>query len=137
MMKRLLILMVLMLPPFLTGCEKNNHVDKTPFALHYMGIANAHPGETATSSPSYIGQAPSDFSIYLIMHNGNIYYSPKIDGELTDQSTFYIDPAVGTFKLQNSSALRPGTYKVGVTCTSAGVEYSYPEAIVLTIIKEK
>ena len=136
MMKKLLILLTLILPPFLTGCEKSDFADKTVFALHYMGISNVHPGETATSSPSYIGETPSDFSIFAITLNGNIYYNPKIDGELTDQSTFYVDPVVGTFKLQNSSALRPGTYKVGIACTSAGVEYSYPEAIVLTIIKE-
>ena len=136
-MKRLLILLSLALPPILAGCEKNDHVDKTPFALHYMGISNVHPGETATSSPSYIGETPSGFSIYGIIHNGNIFYSPKIDGELTDQSTFWVDPAAGTFKLQNSSSLRAGTYKVGISCQSAGVDYAYPEAIVITVIKEK
>ena len=137
MMKRLLIFLTLMLPPFLAGCEKNDYVDKTTFALHYMGISNVHPGETATSSPSYIGETPSGFSIFGINHNGNIFYSPKIDGELTERSTFWVDPVVGTFKLQNSSSLRPGTYKVGISCHSAGVEYAYPEAIVITVIKEK
>lgn len=136
-MKRLLILLSLALPLILAGCEKNDHVDKTPFALHYMGISNVHPGETATSSPSYIGETPSGFSIFGINHNGNIFYSPKIDGELTDQSTFWVDPAVGTFKLQNSSSLRAGTYKVGISCQSAGVDYAYPEAIVITVIKDK
>lgn len=136
-MKRRLIIIVLAIFPLLfAGCEKNSFSDGTEFQLHYMGITNMHPGETATSGPSYIGKAPTDFVIYTITLNGNIYYNPKLDGELNENSIFYVNPTVGTFRVQNSSSLRPGTYKVGISCKSGGKKYSYPEAVSVVVVKD-
>ena len=134
MRKFLLILSVILLG-VLSGCRKNSFEDKQAFALHYMGISNIHPGETATSSPSYLGEAPTGFSIPLIMLNGNIYYEPRIDGPLTEDSSFYVDPVSGTFKIQNTSSLKAGLYKVSIRCSSGGREYEYPDAITINMLK--
>ena len=132
-MKRLLILFAA--AAFLSGCARASFVDDRDFDMYYMGISGIHPGETATSAPSYIGARPSEFEIYTISLNGNIYYNPKIDGKLNENSSFFVDPSTGNFKLQNSSSLRTGRYAVGIKCRAAGKTYSYPEAV--TIIMEK
>ena len=119
----------------LSACRNAGFTDQRPFALYYMGISNIHPGETATSAPSWLGEPPRDFSITLVRLGTNIFYQPKIDGPLTEDSTFYIDPVSGTFKIQHTSALKAGTYRVSIRCTSAGVEYEYPEAITIIMLK--
>lgn len=136
MRKFLLILSVILLGA-LSGCRKNSFEDKQAFVLHYMGISNIHPGETATTSPSWLGDTPENFSIPLILFNGNIFYQPKIDGPLTEDSSFYVDPGTGIFKIQNTSSLKAGIYKVTVNCSSGGQAYEFADAIIITMLKEK
>ena len=136
-MRKSLLLLLVMLPGVLSGCRKNSFEDTREFALYYMGISNIHPGETATTSPSYIGNPPGDFSITLVMFNGNIYYQPKIDGPLTQDSPFYVDPQGGTFKIQHTSSMKAGTYKVNIRCSSGGKVYEYEDAITIIMLKER
>lgn len=111
--------------------------DQTEFALHYFDVGNMMPGETINLNPSYKGSAPTDFSIYSITHNGNIFYNPKLDGDLTESSTFYVNRQNGFFSMQNTQKLAVGKYVVSMKCTSDGKEYDYPEAITVKIVKER
>lgn len=111
--------------------------DQTEFALHYYEVGDMLPGEPITLSPSYIGQAPTDFSIYLIKKDGKQYYNPKIDAALTPESPFYIEPQNGYFTMQNTFKLTAGTYLVSLRCESAGVKYKFPDKIKVTIVKER
>ena len=134
-MRRSIILLLSVLLLGLTGCTKKSFIDDTEFALYYKSINPFTLGQEAVSKPSYIGETPEDFQIYSIMHNLNLYYSPKIDGELEADDTFYIDPATGDFKIQKTSDLKPGTYKVCIRCKSGGKSYQFPDAIVIEISK--
>lgn len=134
-MKRSITLLLSVLVMTLAGCSKKSFIDDTEFALYYKSIKPFTLGQEAVSKPSYIGETPEDFQIYSIMHNLNLYYSPKIDGELEADDTFYIDPATGDFKIQKTSDLKPGTYKVSIRCKSGGKSYQFPDAIVIEISK--
>ena len=111
--------------------------DQTEFTLHYFEVGDMLPGEPVTLSPSYKGEAPTDFLIYLIKQNGKQYYNPKIDAVLTPDSPFYIEPTSGYFKMQNTDKLTPGTYTVSIRCKSAGTEYDFPDKITVKIVKER
>lgn len=111
--------------------------DQTVFALHYFEVGDMLPGEPITLSPSYKGETPTDFYIYLIKQNGKQYYNPKIDAVLTPDSPFYIEPTSGYFKMQNTDKLTPGTYTVSIRCKSAGTEYDFPDKITVKIVKER
>lgn len=106
------------------------------FVLYYQGVRNIHPGESISLTPSYIGDAPSDFRIYSISLNGALYYAPKLDGELGPESSFWVDPATGAFKIQKTSSFNVGEYVVSISCVSGGKTYEYPSAIVATFVKE-
>ena len=134
-MKRSIILLLSVLLLGLTGCTKKSFIDDTEFALYYKSINPFTLGQEAVSKPSYIGETPEAFQIYSIMHNLNLYYSPKIDGELEADDTFYINPQTGDFKIQKTSGLKPGTYKVSIQCKAGGKTYQFPDAIVIEISK--
>lgn len=134
-MKRTFTLLLGVLLLVLAGCTKKSFIDDTKFALYYKSISPFTIGQEAVSKPSYIGKAPEDFKIYSIMHNINLYYSPKIDGELEADDTFYIDPVTGDFKIHKTSDLKPGTYKVSIQCKAGGKTYQFPDAIVIEISK--
>lgn len=134
-MKRSITLLLSVLILALTGCTKKSFIDDTEFALYYKSIKPFTIGQEAVSKPSYIGETPEDFQIYSIMHNLNLYYSPKIDGELEEDDTFYINPQTGDFKIQKSSSLKPGIYKVSIQCKAGGKTYQFPDAIVIEISK--
>ena len=134
-MKRSITLLLSVLILALTGCTKKSFIDDTEFALYYKSIKPFTIGQEAVSKPSYIGETPEDFQIYSIMHNLNLYYSPKIDGALEEDDTFYINPQTGDFKIQKSSSLKPGTYKVSIQCKAGGKTYQFPDAIVIEISK--
>lgn len=111
--------------------------DQTEFALHYYEVGNMVPGDPVTLAPSYIGETPTDFSIYLIKKDGKQYYNPKIDAKLTPESPFWIEPTSGYFKMQNTFKLTPGIYHVSLRCKSAGVEYDFPDKITVRIVNER
>ena len=134
-MKKSVTLLLSLLLLVLAGCTKKSFIDDTEFALYYKSISPFTLGQEAVSKPSYIGEAPTDFQIYSIMHNLNLYYSPKIDGDLEEDDTFYINPQTGDFKIQKSSSLKPGTYKVSIQCKAGGKTYQFPDAIVIEISK--
>ena len=111
--------------------------DQTEFALHYYEVGNMVPGDPMTLAPSYIGETPTDFQIYLIRKDGKQFYNPKIDPKLTPESPFWIEPTSGYFKMQNTFNLTPGTYKVSLRCKSAGVNYDFEDKITVKIVKER
>ena len=97
-MKRSITLLLSVLILALTGCTKKSFIDDTEFALYYKSIKPFTIGQEAVSKPSYIGEIPEDFQIYSIMHNLNLYYSPKIDGALEEDPN-YNDIVIGLTNL--------------------------------------
>lgn len=119
---------------WLCSCSKADVTDSTAFEIFYQGVFNVHPGESVSLTPSYIGEPPSDFRIYSISLDGKVYYSPKLDGELGEHSTFYLVPETGEFRLQDTGALAAGTYLVSLSCKSAGVSYNWDDAISIKVV---
>ena len=117
------------------SCEKTQTTDTREFAIYYMGVNKVHPGEGAAVTPSYIGPAPTGFLIYAITRNGVAYYNPKLDGPIGAAYPFQVDPASGTFRLQNTSNLKDGTYVVSISCEAAGKKWEYPEAVTVIMLK--
>ena len=74
-------------------------------------------------------------SVSLGLHNGTVYYNPKLDGELDSNDIFYIVSDTGDFNVHKSSSLKPGTYKVSIECKSAGKLYRFPDAIEIVMSK--
>jgi len=126
---------VVLLTLLSVSCSKSGMDDE--FNLYYQGVRNIHPGESISLTPSYFGPTPSDFRIYSVTFNGALFYSPKLDGELTPESSFWVDPATGSFKIQKTSAFSSGTYVVSISCVSSGKKYEYPDAITITFPKEE
>lgn len=131
-MKRTTRFLSCLLLPFLLAACTPQVTDDTVFNLYYYNIGLT-PGETVNISPSYIGTPPTGFRIYSITRNGKVFYEPRLDGELTEDDSFYINPSDGRFSVQNTIDLATGTYSVSLTCTSGGVEYDYPGIITVEI----
>ena len=106
--------------------------DDTVFSLYYYNIGLT-AGETISISPSYMGAPPTDFRIYSITRNGKVFYDPRLDGELTEDDSFYINPSDGQFFVLNTAEMDTGTYVISLTCNSDGVGYDCPGIITVEI----
>lgn len=133
MKKILRVLSVLGLVLAGLGCSTDIK-DDTKFKLYYYNVL-LELGEDYLSKPSYIGQTPHSFAIYGITLDGNIYYNPKLDGELNDKSHFYVNPESGAFYVNQTTNMKVGTYSISMKCVSDGVEYTYPDMFVVKLIK--
>ena len=117
------------------GCTPDI-ADDTKFNLYYYN-ALVVQGEDFYSTPSYIGAAPHSFEIYSITYDGQVYYNPKLDGELTEKSHFYINPENGAFFVNQTNTMKAGTYLVSIKCVSDGVQYDYPNIMTVKLNKAK
>ena len=117
------------------GCTPDI-ADDTKFNLYYYN-ALVVQGEDFYSTPSYIGTAPHSFVIYAITYEGQVYYNPKLDGELTEKSHFYINPENGAFFVNQTNSMKAGIYKVSIKCVSDGVQYDYPDILTVKLNKAK
>lgn len=107
------------------SCESEGLVDTSEFTLYYPGITDIGPSTNFSVSPSYHGAAPANFGIY------------RITFESTDFQTdcFQIDAETGVVSLAGTDDLSVGKYAISVSCTSAGVEYRFDDAIVINMLK--
>ena len=116
------------------SCSKDV-TDGDEFALYYYNV-EITVGESVAISPSYHGSSPTGFRIYSIMLGGDIFYSSKLDGELLQTDSFYVDPSKGVVSI-NSSKLKAGNYRISLTCSSAGKRYDFPDMINVKISANK
>lgn len=110
--------------------------DDTAFELYYYNVSLTL-GEDFVSQPSYIGERPDSFEIYAISCDGRVWYNPKLDGKLTEDSHFYVDPENGNFFVNDTAEMTAGTYKVSIRCVSGGMSYTYPDMVTVKINKAK
>lgn len=128
---RLLTLLIVFLTQ--VGCTPDI-ADDTKFNIYYYN-ALVTLGEDYYSTPSYIGAAPHSFEIYSITYEGQVYYNPKLDGELTEKSHFYVNPENGGFFINQTKNMKAGIYKVSMRCVSDGVQYDYPDILTVKMNK--
>ena len=117
----------------LISCEPEV-TDGDGFALYYYNVEIA-VGDNVTISPSYHGTSPDSFRIYTITRNGEIFYNPKLDGELLESDEFYVNPQDGAISIK-SLGMTPGTYFLSLTCKSGGQTYDYPDLVTVYVLKK-
>lgn len=130
---RLLSLMLLLLT--WVSCTPDV-TDDTVFKLYYFNVSLTL-GEDYVSQPSYLGKQPHSFEIYAISCDGKVWYNPKLDGKLTEDSHFYVNPDNGNIIISKTTDMTAGTYKVSISCVSDGVAYTYPDLITVKLNKAK
>ena len=128
---RLLILLAFCLVK--VGCTPDI-ADDTKFKLYYYN-ALLTVGEDYISKPSYIGQTPHSFEIVGVTLDGQVYYNPKLDGELNEKSHFYVNPETGAFFVNQTTGMKAGTYSVSINCISDGIPYTFPDMFVVKLNK--
>ena len=133
MKKFLRVLSVLGLVLAGLGCS-SDIIDDTKFKLYYYN-ALLTVGDDFIANPSYIGPAPHSFEITGVTYNKQIYYNPKLDGALHEKSHFYINYDTGTFFVNQTADMKTGTYLVSIKCVSDGVQYTYPDMIIVKLNK--
>ncbi|MBP5538968.1 MAG: DUF4958 family protein [Bacteroidales bacterium] len=109
----------------LVSCTANNALTDTSFALYYNGVSGISPGTVVNLTPSYHGDAPTDFEIVGARFEGQVF--------VTD--CFTVDTATGVFRIVNSETLATGRYAVDIACTSAGKRHVFENAIEIHLMK--
>ena len=77
------------------------------------------------TAPTWKGQTPSDFKIYRI----------TLDGELYETESFSIESETGIISIRNTSSLEVGLYSLSISCKSGGNYYEFPDAVTVNMMK--
>lgn len=109
----------------LSSCEPEGITDTSEFSLYYPGITDIGPSTNFSVNPTYHGAVPSDFRIYMITH----------DGELFETECFAVDTTSGEVTLSGTDDLPVGHYGISISCVSAGKEYSFENAVTVNMMK--
>ena len=99
--------------------------DSRTFVLSYPGISDIAPSTNINVTPTYLGPAPSDFSVSSV----------KLDGQKYETDCFSVDETTGVFYVRNSDSLPTGTYSIGISCLSGGKKWSFEDIITITMLK--
>ena len=107
------------------ACTGPQLTDTTEFAIYYSGVTDIGPSMNFNlGAPTYIGEKPTDFAIYLI----------TLDGETIESDCFTIKPETGEISLSNTEGIRTGTYSLSISCTSGGKYYEFPNAVTVNMM---
>lgn len=109
----------------LSSCTKDALVQDKGFALHYPSVTNTAPGRNLSFSPTWYDGSPSDFQIVSV----------KFNGDHVQTSCFVVDPATGTFQMQNSQELTFGKYDITISCIVNGKTLTFADIISIEIMK--
>ena len=109
-----------------SSCRDSELTDETEFAVYFAGGTDIGPGQNMDlTSPTWKGQTPSDFKIYRI----------TLDGELYETESFSIDSETGIISIRNTSSLEVGLYSLSISCKSGGNYYEFPDAVTVNMMK--
>lgn len=108
------------------SCTETETTDSTQFALHYAGVTDIGPSMNFNlEAPTYIGGAPSDFTITQVTLNGEPYST----------SSFTIDAGTGGIAIANTKELPVGMYALTVSCVSNGKYFEFKNAVTIHMMK--
>ena len=109
-----------------SSCRDSELTDETEFAVYFAGGTDIGPGQSMNlTAPTWKGQTPSDFKIYRI----------TLDGELYETESFSIDSETGIISIRNTSSLEVGLYSLSISCKSGGNYYEFPDAVTVNMMK--
>lgn len=122
----LAILMVVGLCAMNSSCTDPETTDSTKFALFYAGITDIGPSMNfSLDAPTYIGGAPSGFSITRV----------TLNAETFNTDSFIIDENSGSISLTNTNDLPVGLYTLSVACYSNGSYYEFKDIVTVNMMK--
>lgn len=100
-----------------TACEEDE-TSSGGLELYYATVVNIGPSMLFNSdAPTYYGPAPSDFSITSI----------TLDDAAIASESFSINAATGVVSITNTDDLKPGVYKLTITCLSGGAYHTFKD----------
>ena len=109
-----------------SSCRDSELTDETEFAVYFAGGTDIGPGQSMNlTAPTWKGQTPSDFKIYRI----------TLDGELYETESFSIESETGIISIRNTSSLEVGLYSLSISCKSGGNYYEFPDAVTVNMMK--
>lgn len=100
------------------ACKPESLVDEG-FALYYPGVSGLAPSAFENVEPTWHGDRPEDFEVIGVTFNGVPH--------TTD--CFSIQPKTGVLSIHDTDNLPIGHYVVGIACVSAGVRYTFENAV--------
>ena len=110
---------------FGVSCSETETTDKTPFVIYYSGLTDIGPSmEGVVSSPTYKGEAPSQFAITQISLNGEPYVGEG----------FTISPDNGAISISNTKDMLVGLYSLSISCQSSGTTHLFENVVEVNLM---
>ena len=104
----------------LLSCSREEQ--EASFSLYYASLSNIGPSMNyTTEAPTWKGAEPSSFAVAAV----------RLDGERIDCPSISINANTGAISITDTENLTVGTYTVDVSCVSAGVTRTIPEAFTM------
>ena len=108
----------------LLSCSREEQ--EASFSLYYASLSNIGPSMNyTTEAPTWKGAEPSSFAVAAV----------RLDGERIDCPSISINANTGAISITDTENLTVGTYTVDVSCVSAGVTRTIPEAFTMYMIQ--
>lgn len=107
------------------GACSDDDTEDGDFQLYYPEVTNFGPSMSYVSgSPSYVGGTPTAFAISAL----------TLDGFPTESGSFSINELSGAISISNTDDLKPGVYRVSVTCVADGRAYNFVDIFVVNLL---
>ncbi|MGN0190837.1 MAG: surface glycan-binding family protein [Candidatus Cryptobacteroides sp.] len=105
------------------SCTKDK-LDGEGFRLYYPDGVEFAQNIGFNITPSWKGGTPEDFKITQVKLDDSYYVGPE----------FSINPTTGVLTVSGTVNTAPGIYSISISCTVAGVKYSFPDKLTVTFL---
>ena len=109
------------------SCKPEGLTDNSEFSLYYPGISDIGPSTAISVTPTWHGKQPSNFEIYQVTLDGNIFTEGG--------DAFQIDTETGVVSLSNTDNLPVGKYLLSISCNSNGKLFKFADAIRVNMLR--
>lgn len=107
------------------GACSDDDTEDGDFQLYYPEVTNFGPSMSYVSgNPSYVGGTPTAFAISAL----------TLDGAPIETGSFSINELSGAISISNTDDLKPGIYRVSVTCIANGRAYNFVDVFVVNLL---
>ena len=121
----LAVVSVVVMASSAVSCTRTELTDSTEFAVYFAGGTDIGPSMSMNlPAPTWKGQTPSDFAIYRV----------TLEGELYETDSFTIDPTSGIISIRNTDDLDVGLYSLSISCVSGGRAWEFPDAVTVNMM---
>lgn len=108
-----------------SACSVKEDPMKDVFTLQYPAVSEIAAGSYLKIPATWNGDTPESYAITSV----------KLDGKEYAGEFFIIEQETGSFIITSGNTLDVGNYVIDISCVVKGVEYHFPEAVCITIMK--